>query len=214
MAQRWDCCRRNGSLASRRTKSYRLHGESKSTTILTQEHNPPTAPRPDTTPNKPAIKLGKNAPAPGTPGYSLAYIETIWKMEMEAALARLHRRLEAERRKLTRQYWVRFWPVFAGLVVASIAPELKEMLNLLFWPWGMGLVFPFVVLCGRPELHLGSHLAAALPQFMLYAEYPLEGFFAKCIIKGKVRPLAVIGRIACLHLLAGALLLLVSGAIR
>jgi uncharacterized membrane protein (DUF441 family) len=62
-------------------------------------------------------------------------------------------------------------------------------------------------------LHLHGALATALPHLMLYAEFPLEGLLAKSIIVGKVTPVAVFGRIACLHLLACTLLLMVSGAI-
>ena len=181
--------------------------------IWNRGHNPQAAPGADLVPKRPAVKLGKNAPAPGTPSYSLAYIETMWKMDMDAAIARLHRRLDSERKKLTRQYWARFWPVAAGIAVACVAPELRETLNLLFKPWGESLVFPFVVLLERPELHLHGTLAAALPHLMLYAEFPLEGLLAKSIIAGKVTPGAVFGRIACLHLLASTLLLMVSGAI-
>jgi hypothetical protein len=140
-------------------------------------------------------------------------IELIWQKEMDLALERLHKRLEAERKKLSRQYWARFWPVAVGIGMTFFAPTLKEILNLFFHPWGMGLVFPFVVLSGRPELHLGSHWASVVPQWMLYLEFPLEGFLIKSIITGKVKPMAVLGRLACLHLMAAALLLMVSGAI-
>ena len=178
-----------------------------------RRNNPQAAHGADLVPKRSEIKLGKNAPAPGTSGYSLAYIETMWKMDMDAAVARLHRRLELERKRITRQYWARFWPVAVGIAAACVAPELREMLNLLFKPWGESLVFPFVVLLERPELHLHGVLATALPHLMLYAEFPLEGLLAKSVIVGKVTPVAVFGRIACLHLLATTLLLIVSGAV-
>lgn len=94
--------------------------------------------------------------------------------------------------------------------MAFIAPQLRETLDLLFKPWGEGLVFPFVVLLERPELHLHS---SSLPNLMLYAEFPLEGLLAKSTISGKVTPLAVLGRVVCLHLLVGTLLLILSGAV-
>jgi hypothetical protein len=181
--------------------------------IWNRGQNPQAAPGDSLAQKRPEIKLGKNAPPPGSPGYSLAYIEMMWKMEMDAAIARLHRRLELERKRLTRQYWARFWPVAVGIVAACFAPELRETLDLFFKPWGVGLVFPFVVLLERPELHLHGTLATALPHFMLYAEFPLEGLLAKSIIVGKVTPVAVFGRVACLHLLASTLLIMVSGAI-
>lgn len=183
------------------------------TMIWNRGQNPQAGPGANLVPKKPAAKLGKNAPAPGTPGYSLAYIEMMWKVEMDTAIARLHRRLELERKRLTRQYWVRFWPVAVGIVAACFAPELREVLDAVFKPWGEVMVFPFVLLLERPEMHLHGALASALPHLMLYAEFPLEGLLAKSIIVGKVTPVAVFGRVACLHLLASTLLLMVSGAI-
>jgi hypothetical protein len=180
---------------------------------LNQEHNPLVGSPSGAAPNKAAAKPGPITCPPNVPTYSVGMIELIWQREMEAAILRLHKRLEAERKKLSRQYWARFWPVGVGIMLSCFAPALKETLNLLFHPWGMAVVFPFVVLSGRPELHLGSHWSSVLPQFMLYAEFPLEGYLAKSIIVGKVKPLAVLGRVACLHILAGALLLMVSGAI-
>ena len=45
---------------------------------------------PKISPKMPAVKLGKDAPAPGAPGYGLAYIEMVWKMEMDGAIAKLY----------------------------------------------------------------------------------------------------------------------------
>ncbi len=168
---------------------------------------------PKISPKMPAVKLGKDAPAPGAPGYGLAYIEMVWKMEMDGAIARLHRRLEMERRRLSRLYWFRFWPVALGIAVGCFGPEIRETVDVLFKPWGEGLVFPFVVLLERPELHMYSSLGAALPHLMLYAEFPLEGLLAKSTIYGEVTLSAVVGRLLCLHLLTSTLLLILSGAI-
>jgi len=200
------------ALISGGTKSC-LHGESKLAMILNQENNPQVGSPSGAVPNKAVARPGPITSPPNVATYSVGMIELIWQREMDAAIARLHKRLETERKKLSRKYWARFWPVAVGIALSCFAPAMKETLNLLFHPWGMAVVFPFVILSGRPEFHLGSHWSSVVPQFMLYAELPLEGFLIKSIIVGKVKPMAVLGRLACLHILAGALLLMVSGAI-
>jgi hypothetical protein len=39
----------------------------------------------------------------------------------------------------------------------------------------MRIVFPFVVLAGRPELGIGEQMATNLPQLILFIQFPLEG---------------------------------------
>ena len=66
------------------------------------------------------------------------------------------------------------WPVAVGLVLAFFAPQLRDMLGP-YDPWGMRIVFPFVVLAGRPELGISEELARTLPQLILFIQFPLEG---------------------------------------
>jgi len=153
-----------------------------------------------------------NIPPQGNPTYSLANFDEVCKQEMQAGLARIHRQLEQERRKEHLRFLVGLWPIAAGLALACFAPLASELLAP-STSMEMGIVFPFVVLAGRPELHLTGFLAAVLPQFMLYAQFPLEGLVARMASKDRVTLPAITARIACFHVMAALLLLLVSGTI-
>jgi hypothetical protein len=145
-------------------------------------------------------------------GHSPLSIDEIVRQDMNAGIARMHRQLHDERRTESIRYLVRFWPVAVGLVLGFFAPAIKDLLEPLNG-WGMEIVFPFVVLCGRPELHLSSSTAASISQFMLYAQFPIEGLVAKIASRGHVTFSAVTTRAACLQILATSLVLLVSGAV-
>jgi hypothetical protein len=106
---------------------------------------------------------------------------------------------------------VRSWPIGAGIVLACFAPMLSELLGV-FKPWGMWVVFPFVALCARPELHLGG-LSQIVTQAALFLQFPVEGYFAKKILKGRVTLSGVTGQILLYHFLGVAQLFLVCRAL-
>jgi len=153
-----------------------------------------------------------NTSRQSNPTSSLACFDEICKLEMEEGLARIQRQLDRERRKENLRFLGGLWPLAVGLALACLAPLASELLAP-STSLGMAIVFPFVVLTQRPELHLTGTMAAMLPQFMLYAQFPIEGLLARSATKGHVTLPAVVMRVASLHLLAGALLLLISGII-
>jgi hypothetical protein len=161
-----------------------------------------------------AIKSGKRskgkphgANAPGVTSFA-----DLGRAEMEAALAKLHLQLESDRRKQSKRNLVGLWPVIIGVALAFLAPALSEVLSI-FQPWGMGIVFPFVVLSGRPELHLGGSIFGDIPHVMLYAQFPIEGLLARSLFMRHYSSMGVAGRLICVHAMAGVLLILVSGAL-
>jgi hypothetical protein len=79
-------------------------------------------------------------------------------------------------------------------------------------PWGMWVVFPFVALSARPELHLGA-LGETVTQSILFLQFPVEGYFAKKILKGRVTLSGVTGQILLYHFLGVAQLFLVCRAL-
>ena len=139
-------------------------------------------------------------------------IDQIAQAHTQEALARIHKQFQARRRKESREYLAGFWPVGLGFLLACFAPLLSRLLAA-YDPWGMDLVFPFVVLSARPELHLSGQLAAWLPQFMLYAQFPLEGLLAKVALKGSMTLFSTAIRALFFHAMATTLLLLVGGTI-
>jgi hypothetical protein len=60
---------------------------------------------------------------------------------------------------------------------------------------------------------MGDTMAALLPTVMLYAQFPLEGFLAKILLKGNVTLTGVMGQVLFIHALCIVELWLVSGAI-
>ncbi len=104
------------------------------------------------------------------------------------------------------------WPLAAGLVLACFAPILRDIASA-YDPWGMRILFPFVVLAGHKEVNFGGMMADYLPKIMLYAQFPLEGLLAKTILRGRVTFTAVAIQVMFYHFLAAAQLWLISGAL-
>ena len=120
--------------------------------------------------------------------------------------------MSQQRRNRTIQSLVTSWPIFVGILLAICAPTLHELLSVIK-PWGNWLVFPFVELMARPELHLGSQFQQTAPQVMLYLQFPLEGLMAKKFLKGRVTPRAVLGQVMIYHILGAVQLFLVWRAL-
>jgi hypothetical protein len=99
-----------------------------------------------------------------------------------------------------------------GLCFACIAPQLRALV-LPYKPWGMWIFFPFVALARRPELQFDSQLSRMLPMIMLYAQFPLEGLFARIALKKQVTLSGVARNIFFTHFLSAVELCLVSGVL-
>jgi len=127
-------------------------------------------------------------------------------------LERLHRLQKEKQRKKLQDSLVQSWPIAVGLVMACFAPLLRDLV-VPFDPWGMRILFPFVVLAGRHEINPGGEYWQYLPHIMLYAQFPLEGWLAKKILRGRVSFSAVTIQVLFYQLLGVAQLWLISGAI-
>jgi hypothetical protein len=76
-------------------------------------------------------------------------------------------------------------------------------------PWMMWVVFPFVLLVGRPELHLTGGLSL----LMVYLQFPMEGLLVQWVLRRRVTVQGVAGRLFYLHYLCLLQLLMISGAV-
>ena len=130
----------------------------------------------------------------------------------ESALFVLKDRHDRERHSRLVQSLVTSWPIFVGILMAFCAPFLSEVLSV-FKPWGMWLVFPFVELVGRPELHFGHDFQASAPHIMLFLQFPLEGLIAKKFLRGRVTLRGVASQVMIYHVLGAAQLWLVCRAL-
>jgi hypothetical protein len=118
----------------------------------------------------------------------------------------------AKRKKKREQNWVNSWPILVGILLAFICPMLKDVLEVVK-PWGMWIVFPFVELMARPELHMGDDFRQMAPQAMLFLQFPLEGLVAKKFLRGRVTVGGVLGQVLFYHFLGAVQLWLVWRAL-
>ena len=135
------------------------------------------------------------------------------EMEMKANMAELRSLQRMERRSRFVLRMVDCWPIAAGLILGAIAPSLQALVSASA-PWAMNILFPFVVLSGRPELHLNGFLMHYLPLVMLYAQFPVEGLIAKKVLKRKITLSGVAVQVFFYHFLGAMQILLISGALR
>jgi hypothetical protein len=81
-----------------------------------------------------------------------------------------------------------------------------------FEPWAVRMVFPFVLLAGRPEIGLSAELTRTLPQIMLYLQFPLEGLLTKFSFSRGMKLMGALGQLIFLHGVCALVLWLVAGA--
>jgi hypothetical protein len=151
-------------------------------------------------------------------GYSLmpvvpCFVATeVERQQLAQLLAAFYRRLRFERQMRSLRSLISLWPVFLGVVLGAYAPALRD-LAANSAPWAVSLLFPFSALVGERGLHFSWGAAHALAQFLLYAQFPLEGLIARVVLKHRVGLFKVFGRVAFLHAFAVLYLLLASGSL-
>jgi len=143
---------------------------------------------------------------------AFARLEAQEKQDREASLAILYEKRREERRERRYDWLVSYWPVGVGLAISALAPLIWDLAHRV-GSWTNALVFPFVVLAERPEIQVGpiTHL---LPAIMLYAQFPLEGYLARLILRRRVHPLGVAGQVLLFHFLGIVELWLLSDGAR
>lgn len=142
----------------------------------------------------------------------MALYSTRRKIEMEESLAHIQDLQRAERLAKFLRSLFRIWPIALGVLLGCFAPDLRDLVSLLP-PWGMWLVFPFVVISERPELHMGATVARILPVIALYAQFPIEGLLARIAVRPNVALPEVTRQMFFYHFLGATELVLVSGAL-
>ncbi len=141
---------------------------------------------------------------------ALEAVEALYAMETQANLAALRERQRDNKQQKMVSHYLEYWPMAIGIAISLVASQIHDMLVPL-GPWAMSLVFPFVVIAGRPEIYMGDKVAALLPVAMLYLQFPLEGFMARTVLKGKVTVHGVIVQVLFYHMLAITELFLLNG---
>ncbi len=150
----------------------------------------------------------------GVPTGSLAPTYVAVQLErryLKARIATVRKQMRRERQARSTRSWVTFWPVAVGALLGFYAPLLRD-LAAGYAPWASTLLFPLSALAGERGLNLTSGSAQALAQFLLFAQFPLDGLLARMILKHRPTVMGVCGQVAGLHGLVVVYILLVSGS--
>jgi hypothetical protein len=136
----------------------------------------------------------------------------IERQQVSRLIAAFHRRMRVERQKRSLLSLSSFWPVALGVLLGVYAPFLSD-LAAGHGPWVSTILFPFSALMGERGLNLSRDTAQSLAQFLLYAQFPLEGLLVRVALKRRTDPFRVLGQVTCLHIFALLYLGLASGAL-
>ncbi len=132
------------------------------------------------------------------------------KRERDASLAVLRARQNAEHQRRLWSWLVGCWPTGVGVLLGAASPGLKAGAAAL-GHWCVVLVFPFVLLAARPEIQVGGPITSALPAIMVYAQFPIEGWLARFILKRRTKVSSVVVQVFLFHFLGICELLMLSG---
>jgi len=123
-----------------------------------------------------------------------------------------HQRRRFERQVRSLKSLASLWPVALGVLLGFYAPLLRDFAAISA-PWALTLLFPFSALVGERGLGLSWDTSHALAQFLLYAQFPLEGLLVRIVLKHRLNLFRVFGQVTCLHVFAVVYLALVSGSL-
>jgi hypothetical protein len=139
-------------------------------------------------------------------------IDALYDLEMKSNILALRQERQRARFHKSMAQWAEYWPVCVGILISLIAPQLREFVDA-YRPWGLWVSFPMVALSIRPEIYMGSKMAAYLLTALVYLQFPLEGLLAKIALKGNVTVHGVLVQVAFFHGLCIIDLWLLSGGL-
>ncbi len=104
------------------------------------------------------------------------------------------------------------WPMLIGGALAFIAPRLLDFLTSpdLHLEWIARAVFPFVLIAGQPQFRMYGEYSSQLPQFILLAQFPLEGILTTFNLRRRRRVGMAIGMLIVIHLVGAFILFLLT----
>lgn len=102
------------------------------------------------------------------------------------------------------------WPAIFGFMLAVITQTIWNKVDTNWGDLGLRIVFPFVLLSGRPEFGFGPELTKSLPQLMLYLQFPLEGLLVSFSLSRRMTFSRAIVQIAFLHFIGAFVLWLLT----
>jgi len=104
------------------------------------------------------------------------------------------------------------WPLIIGTALAFGATKLFDIFTSphLHLQWMAQIVFPYVLLALKPEFRLYGDYTSQLPQYILWAQFPLEGLFTVFNLRRRMSVGAAIGLLVVIHLVGTFMLFMLS----
>jgi hypothetical protein len=104
------------------------------------------------------------------------------------------------------------WPILIGGALAFIAPRIMDALTApdLHLEWVARAVFPYVFIASEPQFRLYGEYSSQLPQFLLLAQFPLEGVLTTLNLRRRLGAGVAIGLLIVIHLVGAFILFLLT----
>ena len=111
--------------------------------------------------------------------------------------------------KVSRSGWALWWPLAAGAALGFLSPQMMTVVD--GWdPWGVRVVFPFVQFCSLSDIGLSAEMTRALPELMLFLQFPLEGLLTVSNLSRGVKLSAALTQLFFLHAVTALVLWIVA----
>lgn len=102
-----------------------------------------------------------------------------------------------------------WWPLAAGAALGFLSPQMMNVVD--GWdPWGVRVVFPFVQFCSLSDIGLSAEMTRALPELMLFLQFPLEGLLTVSNLHRGVKLSAAVTQLVFLHAVTALVLWIVA----
>ncbi len=104
------------------------------------------------------------------------------------------------------------WPMLIGGALAFIAPRILDFLTApdQHLGWVARAVFPYVLIASQPQFRLYGEYSSQLPQYILLAQFPLEGALTTFNLRRRLGVGAAIGLLIVIHLVGAFILFLLT----
>jgi hypothetical protein len=104
------------------------------------------------------------------------------------------------------------WPILIGGALAFVAPQILDYLTApdQHLEWVARAVFPYVLLANEPQFRLWGEYTSQLPQYILLAQFPLEGMLTTYNLRRRMRLGWAIGMLVVIHLVGAFILYMLT----
>jgi hypothetical protein len=104
------------------------------------------------------------------------------------------------------------WPMLIGGALAFIAPRIMDYLTApdAHLEWVARAVFPYVLIASQPQFRMYGEYSSQLPQFILLAQFPLEGVLTTFNLRRRLGAGMAIGLLIVIHLVGAFILFLLT----